>query len=111
MPKLSDLLVPAPLRKTPKPGEAGVPKTPAPQDLKDNPPERPTDYGRFGEKALEAPTAGNKKRRQGRMDIKSSSQGSVPLSVGELGRKVEKDFRKRRTLLEFLSKRSMMKVR
>ena len=33
MPKLSDLLVPAPLRKTPKPGESGVPNTPAPQDL------------------------------------------------------------------------------
>ena len=56
MPKLSDLLVPAPLRKTPKPGESGVPNAPAPQDLKDNPPERPTDYGRLGEKTLEAPT-------------------------------------------------------
>src|SRR5215475_5654315 len=55
MPKLSDLLVPAPLRKTPKPGEASVPKTPAPQDLKSTPPERPDDLGRFGEKALEAP--------------------------------------------------------
>jgi len=56
MPKLSDLLVPAPLRKTPKPGETGVPKTPATQDLKDNPPEQQTEYGRLGEKALEAPT-------------------------------------------------------
>src|ERR1700761_2591608 len=55
MPKLSDLLVPAPLRKTPKPGETGVPKTPAPQDLKSSPPERPSDLGRTGEKALEAP--------------------------------------------------------
>jgi menaquinol-cytochrome c reductase cytochrome b subunit len=55
MPKLSDLLVPAPLRKTPKPGESGVPNQPAPQDLKANPPERPTDYDRLGEKALEAP--------------------------------------------------------
>ena len=43
MPKLSDLLVPAPLRKTPKPGEAGVPKTPATQNLKDSPPEQQTD--------------------------------------------------------------------
>src|ERR1700760_4056625 len=56
MPKFSDLLVPAPLRKTPKPGEAGVPNQPAPQDLKSTPPERPTDYQRLGEKALEAPT-------------------------------------------------------
>jgi menaquinol-cytochrome c reductase cytochrome b subunit len=55
MPKLSDLLVPAPLRKTPKPGEGGVPNEPAPQDLKDNPPERPTDYQRLGQQALEAP--------------------------------------------------------
>ncbi|HEY5333159.1 MAG TPA: cytochrome b N-terminal domain-containing protein [Solirubrobacterales bacterium] len=55
MPKLSDLLVPAPLRKTPKPGEGGVPNQPAPQDLKASPPERPTEYGRLGEKALEAP--------------------------------------------------------
>jgi menaquinol-cytochrome c reductase cytochrome b subunit len=56
MPKFTDLLVPAPLRKTPKPGESGTPKTPAPQDLKDNPPEQQTDYGRLGEKTLEAPT-------------------------------------------------------
>jgi ubiquinol-cytochrome c reductase cytochrome b subunit/menaquinol-cytochrome c reductase cytochrome b subunit len=55
MPKLTDLLVPAPLRTTPKPGEAGVPKGPAPQDLKSAPPERPGDLGRTGEKALEAP--------------------------------------------------------
>ena len=55
MPKLTDLLIPAPLRKTPKPGENGVPKQPAPQDLKTNPPERPTDNERLGEKALEAP--------------------------------------------------------
>src|ERR1700759_2140865 len=55
MPKLTDLLVPAPLRKTPKPGEGGVPKTPAPQDLKSNPPERPGEFGRLGEQALEAP--------------------------------------------------------
>src|SRR6202012_762489 len=56
MPKLSDLLVPAPLRKTPKPGEKGVPKTQAPQNLKDNPPEQQTEFGRLGEQALEAPT-------------------------------------------------------
>jgi len=43
------------LRKTPKPGESGVPNQPAPQDLKDNPPERPTDYQRLGKQALEAP--------------------------------------------------------
>jgi quinol-cytochrome oxidoreductase complex cytochrome b subunit len=55
MPKLSDLLVPAPLRKMPKPGESGVPNEPAPQDLKDNPPTRPTDYQRLGRQALEAP--------------------------------------------------------
>src|SRR6202012_4753088 len=56
MPKLSDLLVPAPLRKTPKPGGSGGPKPPAPKDVKSNPPQRPTDYGRLGEKTLEAPT-------------------------------------------------------
>ena len=56
MPKLSDLLVPAPLRKTPKPGEAGVPNQPAPQDLKTDPPKRPTDHERLGRQALEAPT-------------------------------------------------------
>ena len=55
MPKFSDLLVPAPLRKTPKPGAGGVPAGPAPQDLKSTPPERPTDNERLGEKALEAP--------------------------------------------------------
>lgn len=56
MPKFSDLLVPAPLRKTPKPGEGGVPKGPAPQDLKSSPPDSQSDYGRLGEKAVEAPT-------------------------------------------------------
>jgi menaquinol-cytochrome c reductase cytochrome b subunit len=56
MPKFSDLLVPAPLRKTPKPGESGVPKTPAEQDLKNHPTEPQTEFGRLGEQALEAPT-------------------------------------------------------
>ena len=51
----SDLLVPAPLRKTPKPGEGGVPKSPAPQDLKTNRRSARAEYERLGEKALEAP--------------------------------------------------------
>jgi ubiquinol-cytochrome c reductase cytochrome b subunit/menaquinol-cytochrome c reductase cytochrome b subunit len=55
MPKLRDALLPAPLRKTPKPGESGVPKGPAPSDLKTAPPERPGLLEKHGQKAKEAP--------------------------------------------------------
>ncbi len=53
--KIPDLIVPAPLRKPAKPGEAGSSKAPAPSDLKTSPPQRPTDAERLAGKAKEAP--------------------------------------------------------
>ncbi|MEX2106972.1 MAG: cytochrome b N-terminal domain-containing protein [Solirubrobacterales bacterium] len=55
MPKLPDSIVPAPLRKPAKPGQAGTAKGQAPADLKSSPPERQTDVQRLTEKAVEAP--------------------------------------------------------
>lgn len=55
MPKLRDAIIPAPLRKPAKPGSGGVPKGPAPSDLKSSPPKRPGELEKWGEKAKEAP--------------------------------------------------------
>ncbi len=54
LPKISDKVVPAPLRKPAKPG-AGDPKGQAPQDLKTSPPERQTHVQRLTDQAKEAP--------------------------------------------------------
>jgi len=54
MPKLPNL-VPAPLRKPAKPGQAGPHKGQAPADLKTSPPERPSDVQRLVAQAKEAP--------------------------------------------------------
>jgi menaquinol-cytochrome c reductase cytochrome b subunit len=55
VPKIPDSVVPAPLRKPAKPGQAGTTKDQAPQDLKSSPPERQTDVQRLGVQAKEAP--------------------------------------------------------
>jgi menaquinol-cytochrome c reductase cytochrome b subunit len=55
MPKLRDAILPAPLRKVPKPGSGGVPKEQAPADLKTSPPKRQTELEQLTEKAKEAP--------------------------------------------------------
>ncbi|HEY1853951.1 MAG TPA: cytochrome b N-terminal domain-containing protein [Solirubrobacterales bacterium] len=55
MPKLKDVLLPAPLRKAAKPGSAGVPKGEAPSDLKTAPPKRQTELEQLAGKAKEAP--------------------------------------------------------
>jgi quinol-cytochrome oxidoreductase complex cytochrome b subunit len=52
--KIPDFIVPPPLRKPAKPG-AGATKGQAPADLKDSPPERPTDVQRLAGQAKEAP--------------------------------------------------------
>lgn len=74
-------------------------------------PDEVPDFHCNATKALEAPMAGSKKRRQYRMEGKSSSQGSVTLSGVETVKRMEKDVRKRRSILGFLSKRSMIKVK
>jgi menaquinol-cytochrome c reductase cytochrome b subunit len=50
-----DSLIPAPLRKPPKPGEGNGGKGPAPVDLKTSPPERPTDAERVSGRVKETP--------------------------------------------------------
>ena len=55
MPKIPDSIVPAPLRKPAKPGQSGAPTGPAPTDLKDSPPERPSHVERLGDQAKDAP--------------------------------------------------------
>ncbi len=55
MSKLRDAIIPAPLRKPAKPGSGGVPKGPAPSDLKTAPPQRPSTLEKHGEKLKEAP--------------------------------------------------------
>jgi menaquinol-cytochrome c reductase cytochrome b subunit len=54
MPKIPNNLLPAPLRKVAKPGEA-PPKGDAPADLKTSPPERPAQFEELGQKAKEVP--------------------------------------------------------
>jgi quinol---cytochrome c reductase cytochrome b subunit, bacillus type len=54
MPKIPDSIVPAPLRKPAKPGQAGAAKGQAPPDLK-TAPERPTDGQRLADRAKDAP--------------------------------------------------------
>ncbi len=53
--KISDSIVPAPLRKPAKPGQGDAVKGPAPADLKTSPPERPSDAQRVGARAKDAP--------------------------------------------------------
>ncbi|HEX3241433.1 MAG TPA: cytochrome b N-terminal domain-containing protein [Solirubrobacterales bacterium] len=55
VPKIPDSVVPAPLRKPAKPGQAGTAAGQAPQDLKSTPPERKTDVQRLGDQAKDAP--------------------------------------------------------
>lgn len=55
VPKIPDAVVPAPLRKPPKPGEGRANKGQAPTDLKDSPPERQSDLQRLGDQAKDAP--------------------------------------------------------
>jgi quinol---cytochrome c reductase cytochrome b subunit, bacillus type len=50
-----DSLIPAPLRKPPKPGQGSGPTGPAPADLKTSPPERPSDAERATGRAKETP--------------------------------------------------------
>ncbi len=54
-PKIPDFVVPAPLRKPPKPGQSGTPKGAAPADLKSTPPPRTTHGERVEKQAKEAP--------------------------------------------------------
>ena len=56
MSKILDTIVPAPLRKPAKPGSEGVPKDPAPKDLKTTP-ERQTEYQKLGQIVLETATS------------------------------------------------------
>ena len=53
--KISDSIVPAPLRRPAKPGEGDAVRGPAPADLKTSPPERPSDAQRAGARAKDAP--------------------------------------------------------
>jgi menaquinol-cytochrome c reductase cytochrome b subunit len=55
MPKIPNTLLPAPLRKVAKPGEAGVPNKAAPANLKDAPPEAPGQFEDLGTKLKEGP--------------------------------------------------------